>query len=242
MPPRLLPSTVNRFVEAVLVVVGYTAAAIVATWPLARHPLSGIYGFPNDNYGGIWLYGFLHDAYHGAGNADFASALQAPFGMEISQQGVQPLDRFMAYVFGGPGQGLGAYNVQIFTSFVLAGCTMYLLARYVTGNRAASALAGFIFAFSPFHLAQAMQYTALATIQWIPLYILALLVLLRRGRWRDAVFTGGAFALITATSYYHAWFVAWMTLALLLVWTVGRLRNERRTTGRISASGENSTR
>lgn len=234
MLPSPSRSIVNPVLEAGAVFVGYLLAAVLATWPLARDPLSGFYGFPNDNYGGIWLTGFLHDAYHGPASAGLAPNIQAPFGLEIGQQGLQPLDRLMAYLFGGPGDGLAAYNLQIFASFVLAGCTMYLLARYVTGNLAASALAGLIYAFSPFHLAQAMQYPALSSIQWIPLYVLALLVLLQRGRWRDAALTGGAFALVTLTSYYHAWFMAWATVGILVVFIVGRARAERRANGRIS--------
>ena len=100
----------------------------------------------------------------------------------IPEQAVQPVDRLMSLLLGGFEQGLGAYNAQIFASFVLSGCTMYLLARYVTGSPLAALIAGFAFTFSPFHLSVAMQYNALGSIQWIPLYILALLVLLRRGR------------------------------------------------------------
>src|SRR5215211_187464 len=65
--------------------------------------------------------------------------------------------------FGGFGQGLGTYNFQIFSSFALAGCTMYLAARYLTGSRAAALVAGFAYTFSPFHLSLAMQYNALAS-------------------------------------------------------------------------------
>ena len=67
----------------------------------------------------------------------FNPELQAPFGLEIPEQAVQPVDRLMSLVLGGFEQGLGAHNAQIFASFVLSGCTMYLLARYVTGSRSA---------------------------------------------------------------------------------------------------------
>jgi hypothetical protein len=229
---RIVP-TKTIAVEALVVVTGYFALAVLATWPLARYPLSGFYGFPNDNFGGIWLNDFLHGAYHGPAAANVAPDLQAPFGLAISDQGLQPMDRLAAFLFGGAGDGLGAYNLQIFTSFVLAGCTMYLLTRYVTGNRLAAGVAGVIFAFSPFHLAQAMQYPALSSIQWIPLFLLALLVALRSGRWRDAVLAGLAFALVTVTSYYHAWFAAWMTIGILIVFSVRAIRTERRAHGRL---------
>ena len=194
----------------------FTAVAVFATWPLARHPLSGFYGFGNDNLGTMWVYGWLHAAYFGPSSASFSPELQAPFGWPIPEQALQPADKLYALLFGGFDRGLGAYNTEIFLSFVLAGCTMYLLARYLTGSQLASAVAGFIYTFSPFHLAQSMQYGALASIQWLPLFLLGLLVLLRRRRLRDAAFLGVALALVTLTSYYQAWFLGWFTLVLLL--------------------------
>jgi hypothetical protein len=216
--------------EALAVTLFFTAVAVFATWPLARHPLGGFYGFGNDNWGGIPYFGWLHDATLGPGDPSFDPELQAPFGLDIPDHAVQPMDRLFSLLFGGFEQGLGGYNLQIFTSFVLAGCTMYLLGRYVTGSRLAALVAGFAFTFSPFHLSLAMQYNALASIQWIPLFLLALLVLLQRGRKRDAVLTGAAFALVVLTSYYYAWYIGWFT-ALVVGFFAARLGLRRRREG-----------
>lgn len=216
-------------------VVGYVGVAIFATWPLARHPLGGFYGFGNDNWGGIWIYDWIHRSTFGPGDPAFSPELQAPFGYSLPRQGIQPLDRAFAILFGGPGHGLLAYNLQIFLGFALAGCTMYVLAAYVTRNRAAAGIAGFVYTFSPFHLALAMQYPALASIQWIPLFLLAFLVLLRTPSLRAAVLTGGAFALVAVTTYYHAWFIGWTTLVvlgLLATREAVRRRRELRSLGR----------
>jgi hypothetical protein len=210
------------------VVGAFTGVAVFATWPLAIHPLGGFYGFGNDNWGGMPYLDWLHRTFFGPGSSSFDPELQAPFGLDIPQHAIQPMDRLFALLFGGFGQGLGAYNAEVFLSFILAGCTMYLLARYVTGSRLAALVAGFAFTFSPFHLAVSMQYNALASIQWIPLYLLALLFLLRRGRRRDAALTGAAFALVVVTSYYYAWFVGWFTLLVVgyfaAAWFVRRRR------------------
>jgi hypothetical protein len=219
--------------ESFLVFLFFTAAAAFATWPLAIHPLGGFYGFGNDNWGGIPYFGWLHDAYLGPGDPSFDPEFQAPFGLEIPEHAMQPMDRLFSLLFGGYAQGLGTYNVQIVSSFVLAGCTMYLAARYITSSKLAALVAGFAFTFSPFHLALAMQYNALASIQWIPLYLLALIVLLRRGRKRDAVLTGAAFALVTLTSYYYAWFVGWFTALVVVYFTVATAVRHRREDRRI---------
>ena len=216
--------------EALAVVVGYTAVAAFATWPLARDPLGGFYGFGNDNWGGTWIYGWIHDGYLGPGDPWFSPELQAPFGYPLPQQAIQPIERLVALAVGGFDQGLATYNLQIFASFVLSGCTMYVLARYLTGVPLAAFVGGFIYTFSPFHLAQAMQYAALASIQWLPVFVLALLLLLRDGKMRNALFAGLAFALVAATSYYQAWFLIWFALlvgascVVGLAWRRGRER------------------
>jgi hypothetical protein len=230
-----VPSRLSRHqatvVEALLLVVAFTGVAVFATWPLAIHPLGGFYGFGNDNWGGMPYVAWLHHAYLGPGDASFDPQLQAPFGLEIPLHAIQPMNLLSALALGGFGQGLGAYNAEIFLSFVLAGCTMYLLARYVTGSRLAALVAGFAFTFSPFHLAVAMQYNALAAIQWIPLFLLALLVLLRRGGRRDAALAGAAFALVMVTSYYYAWLLSWFTL-LVVTYFVAAAAVRRRRGGR----------
>lgn len=216
--------------EAFLVVAGYVAVAVWATWPLARQPVGGFYGFGNDNLGGIWVYDALHDAYTGPSSTSRSPELQAPYGYDIPDHVLQPMDRLYSLLFGGFGDGLGAYNAQIFLSFVFAGCTMYLLARHLTGNRAAAWVAGFAYTASPWHLALAMQYNSLAAIEWIPLFVLALVVFLRTGRARHAAFVGVGFALVAATSYYYAWFVAWGA-ALTALFVVVRLAVAARRSG-----------
>ena len=217
--------------EALAVVAFYTGVAVFATWPLARHPLGGFYGFGNDNWGGIWVFGWIHDAYLGPTKASFSPELEAPYGYEVPEHALQPLDRLLSLLFGGFDQGLGTYNAQVFLSFVLAGCTMYILARYLTGSPLAAAIAGFAFTFSPFHLSMAMQYNALASIQWLPLYVLALIVTLRHGRLRDAALTGIAFALVAYTSYYYAWFVIWFTLIVGAVFVARLAWSRHRASG-----------
>jgi hypothetical protein len=221
-----------RLFEAVGVVLAYTWVAVFATWPLARYPLGGFYGFGNDNWGGIPYLGWLHDAYLGPESAATIDELQAPFGLAFPAHGIQPIDQLFALLFGGFDQGLGAYNAQIFLGFVLSGCTMYLLARYVTGSPLAAFVAGFAYTFSPFHLAFGMQYNALAGLQWIPLYLLALLVLLRTGRLLHAGLAGAAFALVAAGSYYYAWFVTWFTVVVLLVLGLVAIARSRLEVGR----------
>jgi len=212
---RGLASRRPRLVEWSLVTALYGLLAVVLTWPVTRFPTTSIYGFGNDNWGGLWNAEYLHDAFWGPEKADFTPQLQAPFGNEIDDRFIQPVDRLFFIVFGGVGDaGIFAYNLQIFVTFVLAGAFMYALVRYLTGSWPAAVLAGVIFTASPFHLAMAMQYPAMATIQFLPLLVLALVHALRTRRPRDAALAGAALALVWISSYYYGWFAIWFLLAV----------------------------
>jgi hypothetical protein len=70
---------------------------------------------------------------------------------------------------------LATYSLILLAGFVLAGYGTFLLCYYLTGSRWASFVGGFVFAFSPYHFAHLFGHMNLASLQWIPFYILALL-------------------------------------------------------------------
>jgi hypothetical protein len=84
-----------------------------------------------------------------------------------------------------------AHNAIVLITFPLSALGAYLLARHLHLSRRAAALAGFGFAFSPFHLSHAAYHPHIAQTQWLPLYLLAL--------WRCLDCTSiGAIALLAA--------------------------------------------
>lgn len=81
---------------------------------------------------------------------------------------------------------VGAYNVFLILNYVLAGCSMYLLARELTGSRTAAALAGILFAFNPYHYAHGIVHMDLASTWPMPLTVFAVLRLERERSWNNA--------------------------------------------------------
>ena len=78
----------------------------------------------------------------------------------------QALTRFI-----GP---VAAYNLIVLLSFPFAAAAAYLLGRYVLDSHAGAMVAGFAYAFLPFHVLQAGGHPHIAQTQWLPLYLLAL--------------------------------------------------------------------
>jgi hypothetical protein len=210
------------------VFIGSLLIGVVFTWPLTIHPTSGVYGFGNDKFGGIWISKWVHDTALGRGDQGFTREVQHPFGAVFDDRFVQPFDRALSILFGGIGDGIFVTNLQTLLSFAIAGLTMYALAKYLTHSRPASAVAAVIFTASPFHFGMAMQYPSLATIQWAPLLVLATLVALRSRRLRDAALVGAALALTWLSSYYYGWFaILFLGAALVTAGAVGFMRSIR---------------
>jgi hypothetical protein len=64
------------------------------------------------------------------------------------------------------------HNIMLLASFFFAAMAMYFTAYYFTRSFPAAWLGGFIFAFSPFHFAHSLHHMHVATIQFIPLFVL----------------------------------------------------------------------
>lgn len=212
-----------RLSEWSLVIAGYTALAVLLTWPMALHPTGGVYGFGNDQFGGLWNAHWINHVYWSGGNEHLSRSLGYPDGFPFDERFIQPLDRLMAILFGGVNGGMLALNVQTFASFILAGATAYALGRYLSGSRYGGAIAGVVFTAAPFHVAMSLQYPSMATIQWCPLYLLALIATLRTRRLRDAALLGLTLALIWISSYYYGWFTIWITLTILAIVAIREL-------------------
>ncbi len=111
---------------------------------------------------------------------------------------------------------LATYNLLIISSFVLSGCTAYLLATHFLRNRLACFTAGWLYTFSTYHFNRAGGHLGLCTIQWLPLCAWRLLVFVERPSLRNAILAGITVALVPFSDvYYVACFLVPFGLVLL---------------------------
>lgn len=213
----------------------YALGIVLATWPVARNMSNSYFGFGNDNLGGIWNFWWWSYARDNGLDTEFSPRLGFPFGFDLGALPVQPWERWMGegltHLFG----PVAAYNIIILISFPLAGLTMYLLANYLLRNRWAAALAGLIFAFAPFHFGMAMNYPALGSVQFVPLYFLFVARFVFERRARDAAWSVLMFGVMAMGSYYYAYYALWITLAVALVYGVRQRRALRAALGSMRA-------
>lgn len=126
---------------------------------------------------------------------------------------------FGAAVFGFPLYAAGAstllaHNLLFLLGMGLSGMGAWALARYVTADETASLLAGLVYAFNPWRLAQIPHIQ----FQWgafLPLFLLFLLKYLDGGRRRDALLFALFFAWNALANVHYALFGGMLVAAVL---------------------------
>ncbi len=121
-------------------------------------------------------------------------------------------------------------NLLTWAGYFLSALSAYLLVHHLTRNRLASALSGVVFAFCPYMLLRGYTTYDTIQVQWLPLYILALLKFDEERSWKNAGWLAGSLlgAILLSLFYYFVFFPI-LTGAYLIVRLVAyhRTRKER---------------
>jgi hypothetical protein len=224
---------------------GYAALAVALTWPLARglaHDLPGDFGDPLLN---CWILAwdasrFLRalaghpGALAGYWNANifYPHPLALAYSDHLMPQAIQILP-----VYALTHNPVLCYNLLFLSTFVLSGLGMYLLARELTGNRAAAFVAGLAFAFAPYRVGS-MPHLQVLSSAWMAfaLYGVRRFFVTRSPR----ALAGGSAAWLVqnlSCSYYLIFFSP--LLAIYVAWelTTRRLWRDVQTLGRVAMAG-----
>ena len=111
---------------------------------------------------------------------------------------------------------VAALNAVVLWTFPLAALATFALARYLHRSTLAAVVAALAFSFSPAHLAQAAYHPYTAQIQWIPVYVLALIALVDRPTiWRVAALAAASGALLLAN--FEAALIAALLTPVIIV-------------------------
>ncbi len=195
---------VRPIIDHAGVFLGYLLISLVLTWPLVLHWQTAVVGgiqpgtVPPD-YNPRFLYGGFEDASqnvwnvwwtgwaleHGQ-NPYWSSMLYYPQGVQMYLQtlnlpstlAVQPVHALV-----GP---VAAYNVSVLLACALTGYGTFLLVRAFVPGMAIPFLCGALLMAGPFHLMKIQtNQLNLVSMQWLPLFFLALVWLDRQAEHRD---------------------------------------------------------
>lgn len=199
----------------------YCALTAFLTWPLVLRPGRLVLGDVGDSYFFIWLVEWVRRAVFELGQSPLTvPTLNYPEGWTLAYTEMAPSMVVMALpasLIGGPVLG---FNVAVFLSFVLSGLGVYVWTRRLTGNTAASLVAGAAFAFAPYRLVHTVYgHLNLLGTCWFPFYFMYLWEALRAGpkAARSALFAGLFLGLIALTSQYYLY----MSLLVSVAYVTG---------------------
>jgi hypothetical protein len=145
------------------------------TWPLVAGLARDVPGDLGDSLLNMWILGWMAESIPGVvsgqmnvgemwnANIFHPEPLALSFSEHLFGQAIQILP-----IYHLTKNLILSYNLLFITSFAFSGFFMYLLVRDITGRRSAAFLAGLIYAFVPFRIAQVAHIQSLSS-QWMPL-------------------------------------------------------------------------
>lgn len=195
--------------EHLAVLAAFAVLAAVGTWPLVAHLSDAVLGPPGDNYEYLYKIWWFKTALLERGQSPlFNPDVFYPSGYDVSLSETTLANMALALPFAAIWGEVVAYNTVVLLSFVLSGWAMYCLARVLTGSVVGGAVAGGIFAFSPYRMAHlGAGHLPLLGTQWIPLAFLFAERAFRTRRARDGALAGLFFGLTALSSWYYAYMV-----------------------------------
>jgi hypothetical protein len=198
-----------------LVLTGFTTLTALFFWPWLAHLSPALIGPPEDNMQDFWNSWHAATA-RGWNDLLFTRQIRFPEGTALTYHSFAWPQVFavaaLSKIFGGDFATLVMlHNLTLLASFPLAATAMFALARHLLGNvpgrNAGAAVAGFIFAFNPWHVAQTMHHAHVSGIEFLPLFVLFYLLALER---RSAGWLAAAAAMhaLSALSCWYFFFYA----------------------------------
>ncbi len=207
-----------------LIVVGcYTLVTLILTYPVMFRLVSHIAGFRGeDNLQWRWfLWWFKHAILNLQTSVTDLSLLYAPTGGDQPFYAISSFVPAVALPFTLLTGATASFNLSFLLSFILSGFTAYLLAYYLTHNRLAGFIGGLIFAFYPAKFGYATgTFLGQLTVYFLPLYILALLMLARRPTRRRAIWAALILSCLCLTWPLHVAYGVVIFTGAILLWQI----------------------
>lgn len=199
------------------VILGYLALALVWTWPMALSLGDSVIqkgALPVDAGQGVWNLWWARGALLRGANPFVTEHLFYPQGLNLFFQTLSLPNALAVWpVLAGAGP-VAAFNAVTLLSFALGGYWASRFARALGASAPAALLAGFVFAFTPYHIQRVWSGPMeLIAIHWLALYALLLLRALARRTPGSVLAAGLALFVATMASQYYGLYAAVYTAA-----------------------------
>jgi hypothetical protein len=208
---------------------GFTALTALLFAPILSQMSTALLGPPEDNLQDFWNSWYATTG-HGAGDFFFTRLIRFPEGVSLVYHSFAypqvAAVWLLSTMFGRDIATLTLLqNLTILASFPLGAVGAYYLCRHLSGSEAGGALGGFVFAFNPWHVEQAMHHAHVASIEFLPFFALSYLLARERKSWKWLA----AAALFYTLSALCCWYFLFYGLYFLIFDAVVRVWRARKT-------------
>ena len=177
-----IPSVLSRLGGSFVL---YAIVTAVFFWTLQPYLNSALLGPPEDNLQDLWNSWYAAVGHTKGSGFFFTDLIKFPEGTTLYYHSIAYPQVFLVWLgtkFFGTSLPtvLLLQNLVILLSFPLAGTGAFCLAYHLTRNTWGALLGGFVFAFNPSHVEHAMHHLHVASIQFIPFFVLSYLLALEK--------------------------------------------------------------
>ncbi len=224
-PPS--PSLASRWRTHLYAVLGYTALAVVCSWPLVTHLGTHLTGTPAGDTGVyVWnQWVFQHELID---HRQLPYVTNTLFGAHhranLSLHNYTALQNLIAAPLIRPLGVVTTFNVVYLLMIVWTAHATFMLARQVTGRAVEAWLAGALFAWSPILVTRGTAHFSLVAAAPLALFLLLLARVREHRRLRDAAALGATVWLAASTDVYYA---VYCVIIATVVAVPGLVRFER---------------
>ena len=189
-----------KYRKHVVVTLLYLAIALIMFYQITLHMSTVAPGTGADTYQNLWNLWWVKYAVFDLHTSIFYTKLLFwPLGSGLVFQTMAPLLGIISAPFQAVFGTVLSYNLMFFMGFALSGLCMFILADHLTKNAYASTVAGFLFAFSAFHIAQSYSHIHFMNIEFVPLFVYFMLKVIDSAKmsYPDIIGMSASFALTT---------------------------------------------
>ncbi len=188
--------------ELLWVTLGYCLVTLFYYWPMVFH-IDAVWSVGRDYFQNNWNFWWVNRAFE-QGRAFYDNdTLFAPTGTSLAYHTISFANTMpgllLMRVFDLAPQLV--HNIFFLAAFPAAGLGGWALARFLTGSAWGAFFAGLLYSFNPYHGAMITQVNNIQ-FHWIPLFLLALLLLYRDGKTWQWLLAG----LLLAAAGYADWY------------------------------------
>ncbi len=191
--------TKERLKPYIFAMIIYAVISFVMFWNLFVNTNGLVVNGGGDVYQSLWgLWWVPFSAFVLHSNPYITNMILYPVGANLATQTMTPLAGLVFSFL----QNISLafeYNFLFFTSFILGGVFMFMLAKYLIKDNYAAFLAGLIFAFSPVHISQSYSHLQWTITEFIPLFVLFFIIAIKDKKINILNSTLGGLSLVLVT-------------------------------------------